>query len=300
MTGNEKKVEGSRTKLHWFLAGLFFSILWASASTATKMGLMSAQPLNIAVIRFGVASFIMLLISHLILGHRLPAKQEWKQLTIYGLLNITIYLGVYVIALQYVTAGIASLAIATNPVFISFLSVFFLRKQLTASVILALIICSAGVVCAAWPLFSEAVVTAKGLGILLFSMLSYSVGSIYFSSKQWKGLHLFTINGWQTFIGGLLLLPFAFFTYKDNLNHFDKNFWISVLWLALPVSILAVQLWLWLLKTNTIKAGLWLFLCPLFGFAISAWLMKEPISLYTVIGIVLVIGGLLIAQKQSK
>ena len=290
----------SNTKFAWLAAGFLFAMLWASASTATKIGLAVAQPLVIAVVRFGVASAIMLFLSHAVSRHRLPSGKEWMQLTVYGLLNITIYLGCYVIAMQTVTAGIGALAVATNPVFISFLSVFFLHKKLTTSILLALIICTAGVVCAAWPLFSAAVVTTQGLLILLFSMLSYSVGAIYFSAKEWSGLHLFTINGWQTLIGGVLLLPVALCFYKGEANHFDKTFWTSVLWLAIPVSIVAVQLWLWLLQTNAIKAGLWLFLCPLFGFVFAAWLTKDRISLYTFIGVALVIAGLLISQKEAR
>jgi probable blue pigment (indigoidine) exporter len=290
----------TNTKFAWLTAGFLFAMLWASASTATKIGLTTAQPLVIAIIRFGVASVIMLFLSHVISRHRIPSGKEWMQLTIYGLLNITIYLGCYVVAMQTVTAGIGALAVATNPVFISFLSVFFLHKRLTTSVLLALVICTAGVVCAAWPLFSEAVVTTQGLLILLFSMLSYSVGAIYFSAKEWNDLHLFTINGWQTFIGGVLLLPVALFFYKSEANHFNKIFWTCVLWLAIPVSIVAVQLWLWLLKTNAIKAGLWLFLCPLFGFVFAAWLTKDRISIYTFIGVALVIAGLLISQKNTR
>jgi drug/metabolite transporter (DMT)-like permease len=288
------------TKFRWFIGGLLFAALWASASTATKIGLAVAQPLVIALMRFGVASSIMLLVSHAIKKYRLPQGKEWNQLFVYGLLNITIYLGCYVIAMQTVTAGIGALAVATNPVFISFLSVFFLKKNLSAPVILAIIICTAGVVCAAWPLFDEAVVTTQGLTILLFSMLSYSVGAIYFSAKNWGGLHLLTINGWQTLLGGIMLLPFTVFFYKDELNRFNETFWSCVLWLAIPVSIAAVQLWLWLLKTNAVKAGLWLFLCPLFGFVFAAWLMKDSISLYTIAGVAMVITGLLISQKKEK
>jgi probable blue pigment (indigoidine) exporter len=289
---------GVTAKFRWFAAGLVFAALWASASTATKLGLAVAQPLVIALMRFGVASAIMLSVSHAIKRYRLPQGKEWGQLIVYGLLNITIYLGCYVIAMQTVTAGIGALAVATNPVFISFLSVFFLKKNLSTPVVLAIIICTAGVVCAAWPLFDEAVVTTQGLLILLFSMLSYSVGAIYFSAKDWGGLDLLTINGWQTLLGGLMLLPFTVFFYKDQLNHFDKTFWGAVFWLAIPVSIAAVQLWLWLLKTNAVKAGLWLFLCPLFGFVFAAWLMKDSISLYTIIGVAMVIAGLLLSQKK--
>ena len=291
---------GMNARVVWLMAGLGFSILWASAATATKFALHSAQPLIIAVVRFGIASLIMITTSHLVLRQRLPERRQWRALTIYGLLNITIYLGLYVIAMQYITAGIAALAIATNPVFISFISFLVLRKKLTRNVIISIAICVAGVLCASWPLLHDAVVTPKGLIILLVSMLSYSLGAIYFSASKWNDLQLFTINGWQTGIGGLLLLPFALLEYHGASTHFDARFWWSTLWLAVPVSIGAVQLWLWLLKANAVAASLWLFLCPLFGFLISGWLMKEQITAYTIAGILLVIGGLLLAQRNLK
>ncbi|MGB3005825.1 MAG: DMT family transporter [Chitinophagaceae bacterium] len=280
----------------WLAAGILFAALWGSASTATKLGLTVAQPLVISVIRFGMAAAIMLLVSHGIRKQRLPRGKEWKLITIYGLLNITIYLGCYVVAMQKVTAGIGALAVAANPVFISFLSVFFLKKKLSALIIFSLIICSAGVVCASWPLFAGATVTTGGLLLLLFSMLSYSVAAIYFSSQNWNGLSLYTINGWQTLLGGLFLLPVTLFFYKPSANHFDRTFWYAVSWLAVPVSIFAVQLWLWLLRQNPVRAGLWLFLCPPFGFALAAWIMKDVISVYTIVGVLLVSGGLLLSK----
>ena len=269
-----------------------FAILWASAATATKIGLEVAQPLIIAQVRFAVASAVMLLFAHFFFKQKFPSGKEWKFLTIYGLLNITIYLGCYVVAMQDVTAGIGALAIATNPLFISFLSIFFLKKKLNINILTGLFLGTAGVVFASWPLLKDAQITTSGLILLLFSMLSYSVGAIYFSAKNEGRLSLLTINGWQTFIGGTL------FEYKNTFNHFNFKFWSSTLWLAIAVSIFAVQLWLWLLKINTIKAGLWLFLCPVFGFAIAAWLLGDSISSYTIIGIVLVMIGLFLGEKR--
>ena len=82
-----------------------------------------------------------------------------------------------------------------------------------------------------------------------------------------------------------------------SLNHYDSNFWISVCWLVF-VSIGAVQMWLYLLKIDPIKASLWLYLCPTFGFIYAKILMDEPITVYTVVGTLIVILGLYIGQKK--
>jgi len=281
------------------MAGIFFAILWASASAATKIGLQSAQPFVMAVTRFFIAGFIMLFLSHIILKKRLPQKNEWKQLAIYGLLNISIYLGLFVLAMQQLSAGLGSLSIATNPVFISIISAIWFKQKIKPSTIFSLLLCTAGVVVAAYPLLQNSFATPQGLIILIISMFSYSAGSLYVSHNKWNGLHILTINGWQTLLGGIFLLPFAFFFYDESKNLYDIKWLGSLLWLAIPVSIFAVQLWLYLLKDDPVKAAFWLFLCPVFGFIIAALVMHEPISLYTLIGVLFVIAGLYIVQKNK-
>ena len=274
------------------IAGIVFAILWGSASTATKHALEYAQPFVISIIRFTVAAFLMLFISHFILKERLPKKDEWRKLMVYGLLNISIYLGFFIIGMQYVSAGIASLFIATNPVIISVLAAIWLKQPLKRITILSLIICSAGILIAAYPLLQTSYVTPAGLLIVLLSMVSYSIGALYFSKQLWHGMHIITINGWQTLFGGIFLLPFLFATYEKEKNIFSWQLAASILWLVIPVSIVAVQLWLYLLKQNSVKASFWLFLCPIFGIMIAAVLLNEPISPYTVGGVALVLAGL--------
>lgn len=281
------------------IAGIAFSILWASASAATKIGLQSAQPFTIAVTRFFIAGTIMLLIAHLLLRKRLPKEKEWKQLAIYGLLNISIYLGLYVIGMMYISAGLGTLSVGTSPVLISIIAAIWLRQPVKPLTIISLLLCSAGIIVAAYPLLENSYATPGGLVIIIISMLSYSVGAVYFSKSQWKDLHILTINGWQTILGGLFLLPFLLYFYDGQKNIFDSKSIGGILWLAIPVSIGAVLLWLYLLKDNPVKASFWLFLCPVFGFIIAAVTLHEPLSFYTLAGVLLVIAGLYIVQKQK-
>ena len=292
-----KDAGGYRIKL--VLAGIAFAVLWASASAATKIGLQSAQPFVIAVTRFFIAAIIMLFISHVILKERLPQQQEWKQIAVYGVLNISIYLGLYVIAMMNVSAGLGTLSVGTNPVLISIITAIWLRQRVKRATIISLILCTAGILVAAYPLLKNSYATPTGLVLLLISMLAYSTGAVYFSKNKWNGLHILVINGWQTLFGGIVLLPFLFAFYNADKNVYNIKSIACIVWLAIPVSIGAVQLWLYLLRDNPVKASFWLFLCPVFGFIIAAVMLKEPVSLSTFIGVALVIAGLYIVQKKK-
>ncbi len=288
--------------MHWKLAGigLIFAVLWASASAATKIALQSAQPFVIAVTRFFIAGIILLVFAHTIKKCRLPRQNEWRFLMIYGLLNISIYLGLYVIGMQKISAGLGTLAVGMNPVMISLMAAFVLKQPIGSKTVVSLLLCLAGVMLAAYPLLKTSYASLDGIFIILASMIAYSAGAIYFSKTNWNGLHLITINGWQTLLGGLFLLPFLFFSFEKEKNHFDFHFWSGTFWLILPVSIGAVQCWLYLLRVNAAKASYWLFLCPIFGFLISAVLLNEPLSWYTAGGVGLVLAGLYTRNTKSK
>lgn len=280
--------------------GIIFAFLWASASTATKIGLHSAQPFVISIFRFLIAGSIMLVISHVIMAKRLPQKREWIQIGIYGLLNITFYLGLYVIAMQKVSAGLGSLAVATNPVFIVLISAVWLSHKINFKSVISLVLCFAGVFFAAYPLLQSSFATPGGILILIVSMIAYSLGTIYYSKQEWNGLHILTINGWQTIIGALFLLPALGLTYESDKNTFNADFWFSTAWLAIAVSIGAIQFWLYLLKIDPVKASYWLFLCPIFGFLIAYFVVNEPLTLYTLLGVAFVILGLHISLSSKK
>jgi len=283
--------------VRFIVSGIFFSMLWASASIAGKFGLQSAEPLRLFTIRFLFAGVLLLGMAMLVQGNRLPRGKEWLQITIFGIFNTALYLGIFILALREVAAGITSLAIALNPLIISLLSAFWLGRKVKLREWLSILLGMSGVALATYPLLQDGYATLLGIGLLLLSMLMYSIGAVYFSSVKWE-LPRTVINGWQVLIAGLLLLPLTLYFEGEN-TQYDLRFWLSIGWLVIPVSIGAVQLWLYLLKEDAVKASLWMFLCPIFGLIFAAVLLNEPFTWHTSVGALIVMGSLYEGQKRK-
>jgi drug/metabolite transporter (DMT)-like permease len=103
--------------VNYTVPGLLFAALWASASVATKFGVQSVHPLILANARFFIAGTSMLLFAYGVqrsrtgkseaysLKNAWPTRTEFRQLSIFALLNTTIYLGAFVIALKAGVGG---------------------------------------------------------------------------------------------------------------------------------------------------------------------------------------------------
>lgn len=280
------------------LIGISFAALWSSAGAASKIGILSVEPLVLTNLRFFLAMTLMLGYAHFIQKNRLPKGKEWQQLAIYGFLNVTVYLGFFFIAMKHISAGIASLSTATNPIIISILTAVWLSRPIKFAESLGLFFGIIGIGIATYPLLKNSYADVQGLLLVSVSMIAYSVGTVYYAAQKWT-LPLLVINGWQLLLGGLFMLPFTFFMSDWSKNTYDLRFYGSLLWLSIVVSIGAVQLWLYLLKIDPVKASLWLFLCPIFGFGFAAILLNEPITIYTVMGTFCVIVGLYLAQREK-
>jgi probable blue pigment (indigoidine) exporter len=281
------------------LAGLLFAILWGSGSVATKTGLKAAQPLFLTNVRFVVAATLMLIFAHLIKKYRLPNRTEWLPLFLCGLLNLAVYTCAFAYAMRYITAGLGTLAIATCPLTISLINALWLKQKIALNIWFGLLLGITGIGIAVYPLLLNAHATPLGILLISSSMVCYSLGAVYYQSIQWH-LPRIAINGWQALIAALLLLPITAYNFESSLNTINTHFCISIFWLVIPISIIAIQLWLYLLKVEPIKASLWLFLCPIFGFLFGRIFLNEPITTYTLIGTILVIIGLYLGQNLGQ
>jgi probable blue pigment (indigoidine) exporter len=282
-----------------FLIGLSYALLWATAGVANKFGLAAGgQPLLMTNIRFLIAAALLLLWVHGIQKNAMPKREDWKPLLLYGLLNNTIYMSLFIYGLKNASAGISTLSLALNPLIISVLSSFWFKKEIKSNIWVGLFLGMTGVAIATFPLLQKAIVNPVGMSFLLASMLCYSIGTVFFANKKWT-LSKLVINTWQIFFGALLMLPITFLFSSAPYRNDNIQYWAAILWLTIPVTIVAVQLWLNLLSIDAVKASLWLFVCPIFGFTYAYFTLGEPITGYTLTGTCLVVGGLYLGQKNN-
>jgi len=280
--------------------GILFAMLWASAAVATKTGVASVQPLVLGNIRFFIAGIFLLSVTYLFQKgehYRLPKGKEWRQLSIFGFLNTTLYLGLYVYAMKYSAAGIGSLAVSTTPLLIVIFSALFIGRFPQKKEIAGMILGMTGVGLATLPLLEGSITTIPGIVLLLLSMIAVAGASVYYARVKWS-LPPLLINGWQVLLGGVFQLPLTLFTMERVANTWDTQFWYSVIWLSLAVSVVGLICWFYLLMIDTVKASFWLFLCPVFGFFYAWLLLGEPITWFTVAGTIMVLAGLLISRKN--
>jgi probable blue pigment (indigoidine) exporter len=281
------------------LPGLLFTMLWATGSIAAKFGIRSADALILASIRFIGTGIIFGPYFLLNAKQRFwPQKEEWKNILIYGILNTTLTLGAFFEAQKYASAGISTLFIAVAPLLMALFSSWFLQRKLSRFEITGMLTAFTGlVICAATEL-PQGHIKPLGLILLIIYIVAYALSSVYFSSIK-PALTNAVFNVWQVFVGGLLLLPFCMIFNDNQIRHFDANLFISLGWMIIVLSFIANQLWLYLVKIDTVKAAVWLYLTPVFGYLLSYFLLGETITAYTIAGTALVISGLVIAGRSK-
>jgi len=98
-------------------------IFWASAFAGIRAGLKAYSPGNLVLFRFLTAS-IVLLIYAIITRMPLPEKKDLLAIIFLGFMGITFYQLALTFGELKVTAGSASLLIASGPIFTAILAIF--------------------------------------------------------------------------------------------------------------------------------------------------------------------------------
>lgn len=105
-------------------------LLWASAFAGIRAGLRDYGPGQVALLRFGTASFVLFVYASLT-RMRLPDRRDVPTIAAAGFIGISVYHVALNFGEQTVTAGAAALLISTSPIFTAILSAAVLKEHIT-------------------------------------------------------------------------------------------------------------------------------------------------------------------------
>ncbi|MFW9987930.1 MAG: DMT family transporter [Candidatus Odinarchaeota archaeon] len=284
-----------------------------------EVGGETIPPFMIAVIRY----FLAVICFFLILKYKEDTlnwqftKENWKILTVMGLLSVTIYQAGYLIGEIFTAASDASIMVATNAIWVVILSSIFLKSEFftwkkAIGTLLAFI--AVIIVVGFSPILN---VSNRILGDILvllaaFAYGSYTVISRYFlnqtkSKPEFYQPSSIWIMTWVSFFGFLITIPIALIISPEFINPLEyvsipSRVWIGIAYLAFLSTIGAYTFYLEGVKRlNASRAAIFQTLVPLFGVIFSAIFLQEKFDVFIYpFSLSLVIFGITLVNLKSS
>ncbi|MEX1157342.1 MAG: DMT family transporter [Thermomicrobiales bacterium] len=273
------------------------ALIWGFVPTSTRHVVETLSPGNILLARFLVGALAAVILIWLF-RIPMPPRELVPRAILFGLLgqlgfNVPLAYGI-----QHVEAGTVALISGMSSVFIAALAVPLLGERLRARVVIGLALALAGTVLVTVTSGGELSLSRdQAIGSLLI-LLSATLWAVYsVIVKPWLGRIPPTSIPMLGSIAGLpLMIPIGASGLLGGLGELAWTGWLGVAQFTITASVIAPILWaIGLQRGEASRAGLYLYLTPLFGVVVSAILLDEPITLGTLAGGGLIIAGVVLA-----
>jgi drug/metabolite transporter (DMT)-like permease len=271
------------------LAFAMIYFVWGSTYLAIRIGVREVPPFLLAAIRFFVAGLILYgwMIAK---GEPSPSRRQWLSAFLLAVLIFVLDYGLLFWAEQRVPSGIAAVMMATIPVFMAILEIFFLRMQkLTVHLASALLIGIGGVAV----LMSHSMnlggapIDKAGAAALIIAAMSWSVASVLTRRLPLPPSKVMS-SGAQMLAGGVLLaLTSAALGEFGNFHPWtvSRAAWLSLLYLIVAGSIVAFTAYVWLIHHESpTKVGTYAYVNPVVAVLIGYFLGGEALGARMILG----------------
>jgi probable blue pigment (indigoidine) exporter len=278
-------------------AALFYIFLWASAFVPSKIGVLDSSPLWFLVVRFAVSGLLALAFARL-LGAQLPrTRRDWLALVALGILGNAVYLGCTYEALRHMGSGVGAIVASTNPLTLALVAPWLLREPLTPGKIAGMLLGFGGVVAIMIVRTGSGSADPGDVALAFAGVLGSVASTIVF--KKWCGdLDLRIVVPIQLLASGIVLLPLAALFEGAPHAHFTWQFVVSFWYVVLVMSFGASALWFWLLTHGEAsRVSAYYFLTPVFGLALAALLLHEPVGVRDIGGLAAIALGIALVQR---
>ncbi len=287
-----------KTYAAMMVAALFwgFSFIW------TKMVLDIYQPITIVIIRLVLSSIFLWVIGFAFNKLEKITFRDFWLLFLLAFFQPFLYFIGETIGLSYVSSTVASVIIATIPLFSPIAAYYFFKEKLSLMNFIGIMVSVVGVLLVIMKDDLELSYPLWGIFLLFMAVLAavaYSVVIVKLAGKY----NVYSVITYQNTIGVVMFLP-LFLTLE--VEHFlsvpfQWDAWIPLVELAIFASSFAFMLFTYgIQKLGVTKANTLANIIPVFTAVFAYFMIDERLGLINIIGIIIVIAGLFLSQINRK
>ncbi len=289
-----------REELKVVVAYLVVCIVWGSTYLGIRIGVSGFPPGLFAGTRNLIAGAVVLMYARL-KGLKFPRSgEEIRKLAIVGGFLLFGCQGLVSWAEQWVHSGVTSLIIASAPLLVALIEILILRKStLDIKGCIGLLIGFSGV--------ATLIISASGLGsvdlvgslLLLTAATSWAIGSVYSKSFIATG-SIITHIGIQMLAGGTGLTATGLLMGEAARVSFTLRSMLALGYLILFGSVLGYSSYIYVLsKWPPARAATYAYINPLVAVSLGFLVLGEPITIYTIISMLVILGGVIMVQVSQ-
>jgi drug/metabolite transporter (DMT)-like permease len=283
-------------------------VIWGSTYLAILFAIRSVPPFLMAGSRFFISGVIMYAIARLS-GAAPPMSITWRSAFIVGACLLLCGNGAVSISEQWVPSGLASLLVATVPIYIALLGWFYgIGPRPSRVVWFGLIGGFVGVGVLVGPALTSLSSAssnhvALGMCILLLGSLIWSIGSLY-SRTAVSSPSLILAAGQQMICGGALLFIVGLIVGEQHRFDFGRisplSIWAFV-YLVLIGALIGYTAYFWLLRQcDPAKVATYAYINPVVAVLLGTLFAHETLSLRTVLGAGLIVGSVAVVITAQQ
>jgi drug/metabolite transporter (DMT)-like permease len=295
-TSTSPATAAAPSKVAILLAFAAVYIIWGSTYLGIRFAIDSMPPLLMAGTRYMLAGVLLYGFMRL-RGAPAPTAQGWVTAIIIGICLLGFGNGGVTLGEQYIPTGMASLLVATVPMFLAVLGwMSGVSQRPTALVALGLAIGLGGVyLLASHPGASHVALPGKqgiGIAMVLTAALLWSIGSLYSKKKQ-AAPSPFVAGGMQMICGGMVMLLVGLIRGEANgfeLAQVTAKSWWAYVYLVSFGSIVGFTAYIWLLRAvEPALAGTYAFVNPVVAVLLGWAFAGETLNINMVGGAALIV-----------
>lgn len=289
---------------------LFLAIaFWGLSYVFTKGLLDKILPIQLIFCRVLIAAIFLSTLCALFTRQSLRdiPKKDWLSLMALSFFEPFLYFICETFSLSYSDATVVSVIIATIPLFVLPLSVFYFKERLSTINVVGVIVSVGGIAVMLLPELSNANFSWLGIALAFAAVLS-SIGYSYFLKKISHRYSPVFIVACQNSFGLLYLLPLLLFGLRAQNSRIlfstalaTPQVVFNILMLAIFCSALAFVFYvLAMQKLGLAKSNTFTNLIPVVTAITAFFLLHEAFPTYKILGTIIVIAGICCVQHTNN